>query len=169
MGVLLRQTRKSTWSGDPPDEQRRQLALETFRRTEEDTDGLSVFEVVDARERELVIAAIACARASDAPIDFLEVSREFLEQYGTIAPTPGTTPLPAANALHRSLNWDRETLERLAMDLFERQQAAVRTKSADVRAAVSKLGPDDVEGERARTFVMRQREKTGALPPHRRG
>lgn len=85
MGILLRQTKKSIWSGEPPDEQRRPGALEAFRRHAEDTDGVSVFEIANARERELVIAAIACSRTSDDPIDFLEVSRDMLEQYGPIS------------------------------------------------------------------------------------
>lgn len=83
-------------------------------------------------EGELVVAAIACSRASDTPVDVLEIPREVLEQYGVISSTEGTTPVPAANRLHRSLDWDAATLERLATDLF---------------------------GERAKTFVRGQRDE----------
>ena len=110
-------------------------------------------------ERELVVAAIACLRASDDPVDLLEVPREVVERYGPITSTSGTTPLPAANELHRSLDWDAETLERLASDLFDASAAATRTKPADVRAAVRKLDPNAVEGDRARAFVEAQRAK----------
>lgn len=159
MTVLVRQTKKSIWSGGPPDEERRQKAIDSFRRREADTDGLSVFEVSGDEERELVIAAIACSRTNDDPVDLLEVPRDVLERYGSITPTTGTTPVRSANELHRSLDWDSATLERLANDLFDESVAAKRTKPADVRAAVRKLSLDAVDGERACAFVEAQRTR----------
>ncbi len=159
MPVLLRLTKQTVWSGEAPDAARREGALETFRRRDEDTDGVSVFEVKDERERELVIAAIACMRNNDRPVDVIEVSREVLETYGKVAPSDGTTPIPAVNRMHRSLDWDGWTLERLAADLFEARLAARRFKVPEVRTAVRALDPDDVEGEDAKEFVRRQRAK----------
>jgi len=69
MGVLLRLTKQTIWSGDAPDAARREGAVLTFRRREEDTDGISVFEVADDAERELVVAAIACGRVNEKPVD----------------------------------------------------------------------------------------------------
>jgi hypothetical protein len=159
MGVLLRLTKQTIWSGEPPDAGRREGAVLTFRRREEDTDGISVFEVADDAERELVVAAIACERANEKPVDLLEVPREILERYGRIDPTEGTTFVPAANALHRSLNWDAETLERLADELFESRAAARRYKVPEVRAAVRKLEVDALLGEEAKAFVRELKAK----------
>lgn len=92
-------------------------------------------------------------------MDAIELSREFLETYGAIAITDGATPLPVVNRMHRSLDWDASTLERLAAELFDARTAARRFKVPEVRAAVLALEPDDVEGEPAKNFVRAQRSK----------
>jgi len=154
MGVLLRLTKQTVWSGAPADAARRDEAVKTFQRREEDTDGLSVYEIENDAERELVIAAVACDRLNEKkPIDLLEVPRELVERYGAIEVTEGTTHVPAANKLHRSLDWDAATLEHLAESLFEAQATARRYRAADIRAAVRKLDVEAVVGEEVKAFV----------------
>lgn len=70
----------------------------------------------------------------------------------------GATPVLGANQLHRSLDWDAATLDRLATDLFEARTEAKLIKPAAVREVVRKLNPAVVEGERAKGFVRHQRE-----------
>lgn len=159
MAILLRQNEEGDMGGRATDDGRREDAIDTFRRRDVDTDGLSVFEVSTDEERDLVVAAIACSRASDNPVDLLEIPRAVIESYGAIAVTPGNTPVSAANRLHRSLDWDAAMLQRLAIDLFNAGAQATRVKSADVRSAVRRLAADAVEGERAKTFVDVQRAK----------
>src|SRR5262245_46028792 len=104
MSYLLRRTRRGVWFGD---RRSRDAAVQEFARRVEDADGLSVFEVENDKERALVVAAIACERQNCDRVDFIEVERSVVEQYGIVARTPekGTTPLPAANQLHCSLDW----------------------------------------------------------------
>jgi hypothetical protein len=68
-------TKQTIWSGATPDGARREGAVLTFRRRPEDTDGISVFEVADDADREIVVAAIACGRANEKPVDLVEVPR----------------------------------------------------------------------------------------------
>lgn len=161
MGVLLRIAKKTIWSGEPPDDARRRSALASFARRPQDTDGISVYEVESVEERECVVAAIACGRQKDDPIDLLEIPREKLEAYGAVDRTEGTTPLAAANALHRSLNWPHEVLMLLAEDLLLDGAKAVRHQRASVRAAVAKVSLEAVADPDVRDFVRAIRDKVG--------
>ena len=143
-----------------PDDDQRARAVKTFERRDVDTDGVSVFEVEDERDRSLVVAAIACARVDDKPVDFIEVSRDVIEEYGPITRTPGTLPVPAANVLHRCLDWDAETLRRLAEDLCEAKVVGRRVASKEVRALVATLDPSEVTVEESVAFIVRMRERT---------
>ncbi|SRR6266545_1159364 len=99
MSFLLRRTRRAVWIGAGRD---REAAIREFERRDEDTDGLSVFEVEDEGERLTIVAAIACERENCDRVDLIEMERAFVEQYGQVKPTPekGTTPVPEANQKH---------------------------------------------------------------------
>lgn len=159
MSVFLRLAKSSVWTGAPADDARREQARASFRRRAEDTDGLSVFEVSNDSERDTVVAAIACGRKNTDPVDLLEVPPETLAEYGVTVATDGGTPLAAANALHRSLDWTDEKLEQLADRLLQDGAKARRYKPAEVRAKVRALDPSSVEGERAKEFVRGERAK----------
>jgi hypothetical protein len=162
MTLLLRRAKKSLWTGDTSDPKKRAGAIESFERRAEDTDGVSVFEVTTEAEKCLVVAAIACDRGKDDPVDLLEIPRELAEEYGPIVPTEGTTAVPAANGLHRSLDWSAERLRTFAERLFDAGLAAKRHSSPAVREAVAKLDPEkDVEADAAtvRGFVLAAKER----------
>lgn len=127
-----------------------------------DTDGLSVFEVETEEQRGTVVAAIACDRQNMSRVDLMEVSREQVESYGPIERTPaqGNTALPAANELHRSLDWDAPTLRRFAEDLFDGRREPREYAPAVVRALVRNLDPATLVGEDAQAFVRRELAKT---------
>jgi hypothetical protein len=158
MSYLLRRTRRGAWVGD---KRSRDEAVREFERTDADTDGLSVFEVENDEQRAAVVAAIACERQNTNRVDLLEVERDVIERYGVVQNTPdkGTTPVPAANALHCSLDWDVETLRRFAEDLFAEGRAPREHSAAAVRAAVRRLDPNGVLGDEAQAFVRAERAK----------
>lgn len=158
MAFILRKVRRASWlAATPQDPAIRQRALDDFRRSPDDTDGLSVYEVSTQEERDLVTAAFACSVGRVDTMDFLEIPREMVEQYGLIAETIGGMPIPAANALHRSLNWSPEILAAFAAAIFDARVPPVRRSKADVRASLARLDPDAVEGEQARTLVLAAR------------
>ena len=163
MSYLLRRTRRAVWVGGT---RSRDAAVREFERTDADTDGLSVFEVENDEQRAAVVAAIACERQNTNRVDLLEVERDVIERYGVVQNTPdkGTTPVPAANALHCSLDWDVETLRRFAEDLFAEGRAPREHSAAAVRAAVRRLDPNGVLGDEAQAFVRAERAK--AAPSH---
>ena len=163
MSYLLRRTRRAVWVGGT---RSRDAAVREFERTDADTDGLSVFEVENDEQRSAVVAAIACERQRMSRVDLLEVERDVIERYGVVQNTPdkGTTPVPAANALHCSLDWDAETLRRFAEDLFAEGRAPREHSAAAVRAVVRRLDPDGVLGDEAQAFVRAERAK--AAPSH---
>ncbi|MEO8917262.1 MAG: hypothetical protein ABI488_07540 [Polyangiaceae bacterium] len=142
---------------------RESAALE-FTRAEQDTDGLSLFEVVTDEDRLVVVAAIACERGNSGRVDLIEVERDIVEGYGPVDQTPekGTTPVPAANRLHRSLDWDPEALRRMADALFEAETEPRAFAPAAVRSAVRSLDATAVIGESAQAFV---REEQAKPPP----
>lgn len=158
MGFLLRRTRKAVWVGDGRD---REAAVREFERSETDTDGLSLFEVETDERRTTVVAAVACERQKTSRVDLMEVTREEVEAYGPVVRTPdkGTTAVPAANALHCSLDWDGATLRRLAESLFDQERAPREYGAQAVRAVVRTLDVDAVVGEEERAFVRAQKEK----------
>jgi hypothetical protein len=152
MSFLLRRTRRIVWVGQ---ERSRELAVVEFARTDEDADGLSVFEVENDEQRQLIVAAIACERKNVGRVDMIEIERDVIERYGPVAQTPekGTTPVPAANLLHRSLDWDPATLQRMAEDLFDAGTRPREFATLAVRAAVRTLDAAAVVGESTRVFV----------------
>jgi hypothetical protein len=158
MGFLLRRTRKAVWVGDGRD---REAAVREFERSETDTDGLSLFEVETEEQRTMVVAAVACERRNTSRVDLMEVAREELEAYGPVVPTPdkGTTAVPAANALHCSLDWDAATLRRLAESLFDQRRAPREYGAQAVRAAVQSVDPNTLVEDEARAFVVVERAR----------
>lgn len=168
MSYLLRRTRKAVWSGDT---RSREAAANEFARTDQDTDGLSVFEVGTDDERALVVAAVACERENVGRVDLMELERGELERYGAIAKTPekGTTPVPGANQLHCSLDWDADTLRRLAEDLYDEGRAPREYGPTAIRDALRSLDPDLVLGPEKQSFVRAQQAKAQTPPGSSRG
>lgn len=169
MTILLRRASLAPWLEAATDPGRRADVIASFERAPQDVDGLSVFEVADPAQLALVVAGIACSRAKDNTVDLLEIPRSLAEEFGPIADTPtyGDTPVPSANALHRSLNWDNATLRRFAEALLEGGLHPKRHTRADVRAAVATLEPerDLLPGANdAKAFVESMRKKA-ARPP----
>jgi hypothetical protein len=164
MGFLLRRTRKAVWVGDGRD---REAAVREFERSETDTDGLSLFEVEPEEQRIAVVAAIACERQNTSRVDLMEVTREELEVYGPVVRSPdkGTSPVPAANALHCSLDWDSATLRRLAESLFDQERAPREYGAQAVRAAVQSIDPDTLVEDEARAFVLVERARVPGRRP----
>lgn len=134
----------------------------TFQRRLQDTDGISVFQVTNDTDRNNVVAAIACQRGNTNPVDFIEIPEQMLAEYGVATPTDGCTPLVAANALHRSLDWSNDKLEQLADRLLDEGVPPRRYSRLDVRAAIRALDLNSVEGERPREFVRVEQEKAKA-------
>ncbi len=158
MSFLLRRTRKAVWTGGS---RNREAAAHEFERRAEDTDGLSLFEVETEEDRLIIVAAIACERENCGRVDVVEVERPFVEQYGRVASTPdkGTTPVPAANQKHCSLDWDSATLRRMAEDLFDTGTEPRVFSPAAVRGAVRSLDAASIIGEQARAFVRAELAK----------
>lgn len=158
MGYLLRRTRKAVWVGDGRD---REAAAREFERSDADVDGLSVFEVETEEQRATVAAAIACERQDTRRVDLLEVPREEAEAFGPVQLTPdkGTTPVPAANALHCSLDWEATTLRRFAEYLFDGGRVPREYARTAVRAAVQALNPDNVLGDEAQAFARAEKAR----------
>lgn len=157
MGILLRLTKLSVWTGQP-DPQQRAAAIDAFRRRDVDTDGLSLFEYETTDDLNTILGAIACMRETvDKPIDLLHIEREVIERIGGIDVTDGDTPVPRANKLHRSLNWSESELIKLAEQLFDGKQKAKRYKPAEVRQAVACL--EDVTTSEAEVLVSECKEK----------
>ncbi len=159
MSLIVRRTRKAIWAAGAVDDERRRRAISELARSDDDTDGLSVYEIADERERELVIAATACARGNDEGIDFLELPKEEVERHGAITATPGATPVPAANELHRVLDWAPAQLERMALDLLEGGATVERYSRTFVRRALCGLEPSVVEGDAAAALLARVRSR----------
>ena len=111
MSFLIRRTRRTAWTGDT-----RNLdeAIREFSRSSTDIDGLSVFEVKSDDDRELVVVAIACERENTGAVDWIEIERATLEEFGDVSDTPdhGQTAIAAVNKLHHSLDWDEPSFER---------------------------------------------------------
>lgn len=162
MTYLVRRTNRNAWSGAATvTNEQRAGARTTFLRKDEDTDGVSVFEVSDETNERVVVAAIALSRRppNESAIDLLPVELEEAAQFGPVNPTPelGRTPVACANRLHRSLDWSQDRLNALADLLLEHRRTAIHHGRADVRAAVSKLDPGEMAREDAREFVSKLR------------
>ncbi len=160
MSFLIRRTRRTAWTGET-----RNLdeAIREFTRSSTDTDGLSVFEVKSDDDRELVVAAIACERENTGAVDWIEIDRAALEEFGAVSHTPdhGQTVIAAVNKLHHSLDWDEATFRALATKLFEECVEPKRYAPSEVKKLVKKLPVDNV-AESARAFVAEvQRPKKG--------
>ena len=152
MSYLLRSTRRAVWIGGS---RSRESACQEFSRTDQDTDGLSLFEATNDEERLTVVAAIACAHEKCDRIDVIEVECDVVERYGRVDRTPdkGVTPVLEANRLHCSLDWDAAALSKLAEGLFDTGMVPREFDRTAVRAAVRALDPATIVGESAQEFV----------------
>jgi hypothetical protein len=159
MSFLLRRTRKSVWVGAA---RSRESAVQEFARTDQDTDGVSVFEATSEEDRLIIVAAIACERENFSRVDLIEVARDTLERYGPVSRTPenGTTPVPAANQLHCSLDWDPPTLSRMAEELFDAGVPPREFATPVVRDAVRSLDASAVIGKGAQLFVSAEQARS---------
>jgi len=64
---------------------------------------VSVYECHSTSDIELVAVAHSCTRLRAQPFDYIEIDDFFVANY-PVATTPGTTPLPDANRLHRDVD-----------------------------------------------------------------
>jgi hypothetical protein len=154
VGVIVRKIRdRRVWdhADGSPDEA---AAIEDFTLREDDVDGISVYEVSSEADRKVVLAALAYARDNTNPIDLVEIDRHVVEGFGSLTPTTAGSPVLAANALHRSLDWSQSRLYDLARALFAEQVAVIRYKAGEVKQAVRDLHGGDLAPE-ALDFVRR--------------
>lgn len=158
MSYLLRRTRPSVWVGEA---RNRVAAAQEFERTAQDTDGLSLFEAAEEQDCLIIVAAIACDRQNCEKVDVLKLKRAAVEAYGRVDSTPdkGTTSVPAANQLHRSLDWEPAALREMAEAFFDAEEQPHRYARAAVRAAVQALDATTVLGEEAQAFVRAEKAK----------
>jgi hypothetical protein len=158
MSYLLRRTRRAVWVGE---DRSREAAAQELSRTDQDTDGISLFEVTNDEERLTIVAAIACARENCDRVDVIEVERDAVERYGRVDRTPdkGMTPVPEANRFHCSLDWDAAALLQLAEGLFDAGTAPREFDRTEVRWAVRSLDPGKVVGESAQAFVRAEQAR----------
>jgi len=122
---------------------------------------VSLFEAKNDEERLIIAAAIACERENCRRVDVIEVERDVVERYGRVDQTPekGTTPVPEANRLHCSLDWDAATLTRMAEELFDAVVAPREIDSNAIRETVMSLDADTIIGEGAQNFVRGEQER----------
>jgi len=162
VSFLLRQARRSTWSGDEEvTEERRVAAVASFGRRPEDTDGISVFAVKDEAEVALVVAALACTKREIGPVDLLRLEDDEVTRSGVVTDCAGNTAVLSANPLHRVLNWPPEKLAELVSHLLAMKRRSTRHNPAAVVAALLTLTPADVEAGAAREWLAKIRlEKT---------
>ena len=146
------------WEARSPSPEDTAAVRADFVRREEDTDGLSVYEVETDEDRQIAVAAFAVARGNTGQIDVIEVDREIIERFGTLTRTSAQSSVLKANELHRSLDWTQERLHRLAEELQRQQPRVTRYKPTQVKAAVAKLGDEEVTAD-ALDFVKRYRPR----------
>lgn len=161
MSFLLRQARRSAWSGEEDvTEERRAAALASFGRRPEDTDGVSVFAVAGEADVALVVAAIACTKREVGTIDLLRLEDDEVTRFGSISESEGRTAVLPANPLHRVLNWTPEKLAELVSHLLVLRRKATRHSPGAVVAVLLALPPTDVEEGIARDWLVKtQQEK----------
>jgi hypothetical protein len=115
--------------------------------------GLSLYEYSSNAERELAIAGFVAIKRRVRKVDYVSFDRGLAESIGEVSSTPGDTPIPKANLLHRELLWDQERLHRLADLLFERKVAACRVEPADVKLLLRKIDPADATDQETRAWL----------------
>lgn len=152
---FLRLVNLDAWRG-VVDEERRTKARRSFElRTGE--AGLSVYLAPSEAEQPLIVAAIACLRFNNTRdplepqnhVDLLPIDVEVVERFGVVEQTPGETPLPRANALHRELRWKQERLWELAEYSFSTLRVqAQRFDKKRLRAILAELDPHEVDEEK---------------------
>lgn len=154
MPFFLRRVALAHWTGKlPVSDEQRAGARGDFTLGEDDSDGLSLFEVAEVAEKDLVVAAIACGRRNLGNVDLLEIADGEVRRFGDVVETPGGYPVARANVLHRSLPWTQALLNDLADRLLERATVATRYNKARVRAAVLALSLDDVDEGICRNWI----------------
>ena len=127
--------------------------------------GLSLWEYgqPDDEQHRLIVAALTCERfrrlglGKVDKIDFLPVDRHVVDEIGSIVVTPGETPVPRANQLHRELQWAPADLEKLARELFAAGTEVSRISATRVRGIVSWLDPADVDDDEIREWLAAHR------------
>jgi hypothetical protein len=162
---LIRQARRSIWTGEEVVQESRRIdARATFARRPVDTDGVSMFAIDHDEQVELVVAAYACSKMDCDKIDLLRIEDDEIVAFGEVCRVGGTTPVPAANALHRVLDWTDEALARLVDLLLEKRRKSTRYPANRVRAAVLRLGPNGVDDgpHRAWVQVLTDRDRSRA-------
>jgi hypothetical protein len=158
---FLRRVTFARWQGQSPvTNEARAVARGDFALGEADIDGLSVFEADDTEDRQIVIAAIACARKNVDNVDLLEISDVEVRAFGTVVATPGGYPVPRANRLHRSLPWDQGTLNVLADRLLDLGRRATRYRKPDVKEAVAAIAVEEVQAGPHREWLVSLRKSS---------
>lgn len=151
MALIVRMARRGAWASGAPGVEHRK----DFERRKVDEDGLSVYEVSVEQGTELreVVAGIACARGKLEHVDVLFLPSKFVTSFGGLTTTPGDTPVPAANELHRSLDWDEPDLHKLADAAKAAGYEVCRIPRAAVVAAVAATDARLVVGAAAQALV----------------
>ncbi len=94
-------------------------------------------------------------------LDYITVARDAIVRFGSIAETPGDTPLPQANdELHRELQWPPDKLRQLAEALFDQQQAVTRIAKSAVRKLLLELAPGAVSSTNVQATLAAERERS---------
>lgn len=161
MRFLVRLATKSAWPGGDPDRDR---ALADFQLREGES-GLSLWEYATEAELNLALAAMACERLERGgkidKLDFITVSQETVNQFGSVTQTPGDTPLPQANnELHRELQWSPDKLRQLAEAMFNQQHTVTRIPKSAVRKLLVELEPDAVSSTTVQATLAVERRRS---------
>lgn len=156
MPLLVRLVSFAAWPGEPlvePARVGRAIGDFSLRVGEQ---GLSLWEATSPYEKCLFVVARACTKQRVEKIDFLEIDDTNILSIGSITPTPGDSPVPKANRLHRELRWDAARLRRLAERLIENRAQAQRVKRAVVSQILRCIDLREVNGQ-AQAWLREQR------------
>lgn len=115
--------------------------------------GLSVWHASNDDERNLVVAAWCLKKARLEPVNYVHFDERTALEFGSIASSPGDSPLARINSLHRELCWPDADLRALAIRLVDLGIKAVRMSKPNVRAVLATIEPTDI-AEPARGWVV---------------
>ena len=139
MRYFVRNVRAARWPGTTPvtDEMQNEARQDFRLRDKDKHDGLSICEVDSDRDADhhLFVAATAADRTKldDDYVGVLVISDDDLKDLGGVIDSNSESCVVDVREKHRALNWDQETLHRLADRLLARGRTARRFSKAEVR------------------------------------
>lgn len=99
---------------------------------------MSLYECHSQRQIELVAVALSATREFKGHFDYLAIDDGLLEPYSVVA-TPGLTPLPDANALHRDADLSEARAAAFVAALWGSGLDLRRMREAELRVIARRL------------------------------